>query len=80
MIILDALEPALHAMGQRHTAYGVRPEHYDTVGQAMLWAFSQALAGDFDREHQSAMGRVFELVSAGMKDGAAALTDSPENL
>ena len=35
------LEP-VQDLGRRHVDYGVRPEHYDTVGAALLWTLGTA--------------------------------------
>lgn len=43
---LDGLIPALEALGRRHTIYGVRDEHYATVGDALLWTLEQSLGDD----------------------------------
>lgn len=54
---LDQLErilPALCALGHRHGAYGVRPEHYATVGEALIWTLQQALGPAFTREMRRA--------------------------
>jgi len=67
---LDTLTPALHAMGQRHVAYGVVDRHYDTVEQALLWSFGHALGADLDAETRAAWRTVIGKVSAAMKDGA----------
>lgn len=37
------LTRTLAGLGQRHTAYGARPEHYALVGEAMIWTIEQAL-------------------------------------
>jgi hemoglobin-like flavoprotein len=39
----DELQAMLTALGERHAAYGVRPEHYDTVGEALLWTLDDGL-------------------------------------
>src|SRR6185436_3824169 len=31
------LRGAVEALGRRHAGYGVRDEHYTTVGEALLW-------------------------------------------
>ena len=54
---LDQLErilPDLCALGHRHGAYGVRPEHYATVGEALIWTLEQALGPAFTREMRRA--------------------------
>ena len=41
---LDRLRPQLQELGRRHTEYGVKDEHYDTLAAALLWAFGPSLA------------------------------------
>jgi hemoglobin-like flavoprotein len=73
---LDRLTPVLHAMGQRHTAYGVKPEHYAIVSKALIWALGQALGEAFDAELKGAWVGLIDGVSAVMKEGAAQLSPS----
>ena len=47
---LDHLEdiiPAMQALGERHVSYGVQPEDYATVGQALIWTLEQGLGAAF---------------------------------
>jgi hemoglobin-like flavoprotein len=44
---IDAVMPALSDLAKRHVAYGVRPEHYEVVGAALLWTLEQGLGDDF---------------------------------
>src|SRR5215467_6757196 len=39
----EVLTSALKGLGQRHVAYGVRPEHYPIVGAILLETFSDVL-------------------------------------
>jgi nitric oxide dioxygenase len=39
--------PSVRKLGRRHADYGVRPEHYATVGQALIWTLEQGLGADF---------------------------------
>jgi len=43
---VDELLPAVWSLGRRQAAYGVRDEHYVTVGAALLWTLERGL-GDF---------------------------------
>jgi hemoglobin-like flavoprotein len=43
----DAVAPAVRNLARRHVAYGVRPEHYQSVGAALLWTLEQGLGNDF---------------------------------
>lgn len=44
---LDQIVPAVQALGRRHAGYGVRDEHYATVGAALLWTLEQGLGEAF---------------------------------
>jgi hemoglobin-like flavoprotein len=44
---IAAVAPAVCDLARRHVAYGVRPEHYEVVGAALLWTLEQGLADDF---------------------------------
>jgi hemoglobin-like flavoprotein len=66
---LPALIPALRAMGARHQEYGVQPEHYNTVREALLWAMAQALQEDFDPETRTAWKSLLDTVAAEMLAG-----------
>lgn len=44
---LDLLVPVAQDIGRRHVPYGVKPEHYDTVGAALLWTLSAGLGAAF---------------------------------
>ena len=66
----ESLTPVLQAMGQRHTAYGVMPRHYEVVEQALVWALGQALGADSGSEFLSAWRTLVREVSAVMLAGA----------
>ena len=72
----EGLAPTLRALGQKHAGYGVRPEHYQTLAQALMWALGQALDRQFDPELRTAWIAIIEAVSEGMKNGAAELPPS----
>lgn len=69
----EGLAPTLRALGQKHAGYGVRPEHYQTVARALIWALGQALDTQFYPELRSAWLAIIEAVSLSMKKGAAEL-------
>ena len=64
---LDALVPTVQALGRRHAAYGVRPEHFDTVGAALLWTLERGLGAAFTPEVRDAWAAVYELLSSVMR-------------
>ncbi len=68
---LDGIAPSIHALGRRHAAYGVKPEHFDTVGSALLWTLAQGLGPAFTPEVESAWAAVYSLLSDTMQAGMA---------
>ena len=72
----EQLAPVLKALGQKHVGYGVRPEHYDRLTSALLWALGRTL-DDFDPELKAAWKAVIESVSEVMKAGAAEVASRP---
>jgi hemoglobin-like flavoprotein len=51
---LDQILPAVQALGRRHAGYGVRDEHYATVGAALLWTLEQGLGDAFTLDVRAA--------------------------
>ena len=67
---LEALVPAVQALGKRHIAYGVKDQHYDTVGIALIWTLGQGLGDDFTDEVKQAWLETYGVLSSVMKDAA----------
>lgn len=67
---LDRIVPAVRALGMRHSAYGVRDEHYDTVGAALLWTLEKGLGADFTDDVREAWTAAYTLLAETMKDAA----------
>ena len=68
---LEQLRPALRTLGARHVAYGVLEEDYDTVGRALLWTLERILGDTFTPELEEAWIKIYAMISAEMKAGAA---------
>jgi len=62
------LQPQLAELGRKHVAYGIKPEHYDVVRTALLWALAQALEYQFDPETKTAWDQLLRAVSTAMLD------------
>ena len=69
---LDEIVPAVQALGVRHRDYAVRPEHYKTVGEALIWTLEQGLGEDFTEEVSEAWVAVYTLLSSTMIQAATA--------
>lgn len=68
---LEQIAPAVQDMGRRHVDYGVKPEHYDSVGAALLWTLEQGLGEAFTPEVKAAWSAVYGLLADTMKQAAA---------
>lgn len=47
---LPSILPAAEALAVKHNDYGVKPEHYAPVGEALIWTLEQGLGPDFTPE------------------------------
>jgi hemoglobin-like flavoprotein len=74
---LEALTPVVRQLGARHAGYGVRTEHYATVGGALLWTLQRGLADDFTPEAREAWAAAYGLLSDVMQSGAAQAQQVP---
>ena len=64
---MDTVLPEVEAMARRHVIYGVRPQHYDTVGAALLWTLEQGLGNGFTAEVRAAWTQVYTLLAGVMQ-------------
>ena len=68
---LDAILPAVEALGRRHVGYGVREEHYESVGAALLWTLEQGLGEEFTPEVEEAWAETYWTLATIMKGAMA---------
>jgi hemoglobin-like flavoprotein len=68
---LDAIRSAVEALGQRHVGYGVKEEHYESVGAALLWTLEQGLGEEFTPEVEEAWAETYWTLATIMKDAMA---------
>jgi hemoglobin-like flavoprotein len=67
---LDAIVPALRALGARHVAYGARARHYPVVAEALLAAMADVAGGAWCARYERAWWAALETVSRVMLEGA----------
>lgn len=70
---LDAPETLLTTardLARRHVAYGVRPEHYDAVGAALVATLTDLLGGALGAAEKAAWERVYAALSGAMISAA----------
>ena len=66
----ETFAPRVGELAVRHNGYGVRPQHYRTVGQALIRALAAHLDEDWDEELEAAWRRAYNLVSELMMTAA----------
>ena len=69
---VDTIAPAVADLGKRHVAYGVKAEHYQPVGAALLWTLEQGLGPDFTPPVKGAWTSAYLLLAGVMQDATAA--------
>jgi nitric oxide dioxygenase len=60
---LEAIVPAVQELGRRHVKYGVRPQHYNTVAEAILWMLSQTLGDAFSPAVKQSWTEVYTVLA-----------------
>lgn len=68
----DRLLDSARKLGARHHGYGVRDEHYATVGTAWLWTLEKVLGTDFTPAARAAWTNLYYALAHAMMDGARA--------
>jgi hemoglobin-like flavoprotein len=58
------LAPCLEGLSRMHVDIGVRPGHYVTMGNALLWTLEQSLAEDFTPRVKDAWSAAYQVLSA----------------
>jgi nitric oxide dioxygenase len=60
---LEAILPVASALARRHVGYGVKPEHYASVGAAFLWTLEQGLGDSWTSDTAAAWSAVYATLS-----------------
>ena len=67
----EKIIPAVQSLGKRHASYGVQPQHYETVGAALLWTLEKGLGEAFTPEVEDAWKNAITLLSGLMLEAAS---------
>lgn len=68
---VETLAPAVVDLGKRHASYGVKAEHYQPVGAALLWTLEQSLGREFTPPVKEAWLSAYLLLADVMQTAAA---------
>mgnify|MGYP000016100759 CR=1 FL=1 len=74
----DKLIPAVQKLGERHLGYGTMPEHYDTVGAALIKTLATGLGKDFTAPVKKAWTAVYTTLATTMIDAANAAANNTD--
>lgn len=69
---LDEVLPTVQDLARRHVAYGVEPQHYDTVGAALLWTLEQGLGAAFTPAVKAAWAAAYGTLAGVMQEASYA--------
>lgn len=67
----ERIVPAVRSLGKRHAGYGVQPEHYAVVGEALLWTLERGLGSAYTPDVEAAWINAYSLLSTLMQEAAA---------
>lgn len=70
---VEQIIPVVQELGRTHVGYGVKDEHYDAVGSALIWTLGEGLKDDFTREVEEAWGAAYGTLAGVMKEAAASV-------
>lgn len=63
----DNLTSIIEQLGQRHKGYGVKPEHYSMVGQALLETLKEFLGENWTAETEATWTSAYQVISQTMQ-------------
>lgn len=66
----EMMVTAVKQLGRRHAGFGVRPEHYHTFGEALIWTLEQQLGERWTPEIAAAWTEAYYLLAGLMKEAA----------
>jgi len=71
---VDVIIPAVQDLGRKHVDYGVKDEHYQPVGEALIFTLEKGLGDDFTPEVKDAWLTTYTTLQAVMTKAAAEVT------
>jgi hemoglobin-like flavoprotein len=63
---IETILPTASALAKRHVGYGVKPEHYDSVGVALLWTLERGLGDRWSSDLAAAWSAAYGTLSGFM--------------
>jgi hemoglobin-like flavoprotein len=75
---LEAVIDDVRELGMRHVGYGVRPDHYNAVGEALLATLAEMLGDSFDDFAQAAWALAYGIIADAMVEAGAGMAIAAE--
>ncbi len=66
----DAIVQEISQLAQSHAGYGVKPEHYVAVREALMWTLKQGLGNDWNETVQQAWIACYDFLTRSMLEMA----------
>jgi hemoglobin-like flavoprotein len=63
---IEAVLPTASMLAKRHVGYGVKPEHYEKVGAALLWTLERGLGESWTSDLAAAWSAAYGTLSGFM--------------
>jgi hemoglobin-like flavoprotein len=67
----DTVAQEISQLAQRHEGYGVKPEHYEAVGEALMWTLEKGLGIDWNDQVKTAWEACYDSLTQAMLDHVA---------
>lgn len=59
----ETMTTLIQQLGKRHVGYGVKPAHYDQMGEAFIWALAQVLEDKFTPAVRAAWEALYDTIA-----------------
>jgi hemoglobin-like flavoprotein len=64
---MEKILPSVHALGERHYSYGVKPEYYQAAVESFVWSLEYHLGDQFTAELKEAWRMAFQALADAMR-------------
>jgi hemoglobin-like flavoprotein len=66
----ETLQATTTRLGREHARYEITEEHYQLVGEALLWSLERALGPAYTPEVHNVWAKLYNLLTSLMREGA----------
>ena len=62
----DEITQEIKELAMKHVGYGVKQQHYEVVGECLLWTLEQGLGNDWNEEIKAAWSSCYNMIAGAM--------------